>query len=172
MGRARPGGGSTGFSLKSSRLDREVDHGEESKVEEEVHEEESRSGAQEEKDDEVVEESGAEEEGQEGCTEAQSCRAEAEGGCAQAEGSCAEAKSRGAKARGQPNAGTRACTRAGACTDTGCGCGYAAGVRRYWQRWYELVLAQSETRRVAIEPSPRQTQRSRIVACVSFGRIA
>jgi hypothetical protein len=129
-------------------MDREVDHGEESKVEEEICKEESRSGTQKEKNDEVVEEGGAEEEGQEGCTEAQSC--------------CAEAQGRGAEACGQSDASARACSSA----DTGSG--YAAGVRRYWQRRYELALAPSVTRRSAIEPAPRQTRLNRIV----YGRIA
>jgi hypothetical protein len=140
-------------------LDREVDHGEESKVEEEIREEESRSGAQKEKNDEVVEEGGAEEEGQEGCAEAQSC-------CAEAKGCSAEAQSRCAEACGQSNAGTCACSS----TDTGCG--HAAGVRRYWQQRDELALATSVTRRVAIEPAPRQTHWSRIAACALFGCIA
>ena len=143
-------------------MDREVDHGEESKVEEEICKEESRSGTQKEKNNEVVEEGGAEEEGQEGCTEAQSCCAEAQGCCAEAQSCCGEAQGRGAEACGQSDASARACSSA----DTGSG--YAAGVRRYWQRRYELALAPSVTRRSAIEPAPRQTRLNRIV----YGRIA
>jgi len=130
-------------------LDREVDHGEESKVEEEISEEESRSSAQKEKNDEVGEEGGAEEEGQEGCPEAQSCRAEA-AGCR------AEAESRGAKACGQSDAGTRACSSA----DTGCG--YAPVVRRYRQWRYELAPRAIGDAALAVEPALRQTHRNSI----------
>jgi hypothetical protein len=108
-------------------LDREVDHGEKGEVEEKIHKEESRPGAQEEKNDEVVEEGGAEEEGQEGCAKAQEgCaeaqgRSEAQGSCSDAYGCCSEA--RRAEACGQ--SGARACTStrsvAGAVMDSAVG---------------------------------------------------
>ena len=149
MGRARPGGDSTGFPFKSRRLDREVDHGEKGKVEEEIHEEESRTGAQEEKNDEVVEESGAEEEGQEGRAEAQGCYSETQGCCSEA---------RRAEACGQSDAG--ACTSASTRSVAGAVMDSAVGVqfRRFWRRRYKLALARSLTRRLAIEPAPRQTR--------------
>jgi hypothetical protein len=61
-----------GTQLQSSSKDREVDHGEESEVEEEIREEEKgRTGAQEKEADQVGKEKSSTEEGQEGCSEAQ-----------------------------------------------------------------------------------------------------
>jgi hypothetical protein len=145
-------------------LDREVDHGEKGKVEEEIHKEGSRPGAQEEKNDEVVEESGAEEEGQEGCAKAQEGRAETQGCCSKAQGCCSEA--RRAEACGQSDAGASTSTRsvAGAVMDAAVGVRF----RRFWRRRYRLALARSLTRRLAIEPAPRQTRWNRGAS----GRIA
>jgi hypothetical protein len=61
-----------GTQLQSSSKDREVDHGEESKVEEESCEEEKgRTGAQEKEGLEGGEKVSTEEESQEGCTKAE-----------------------------------------------------------------------------------------------------
>jgi len=109
MGRTRP----DRFPLKSSRTDREVDHGEEGKVEKETSEEESRSSAQEEENDEVVEEGGSEEESEEGRTKEEEGSAKAEGGST--EGQSCDAEARSANANGQPDAD--AATRAGPCAD-------------------------------------------------------
>ena len=110
----------------------------------------SRTGAQEEKNDEVVEESGAEEESQEGRAEAQGCYSETQGCCSEA---------RRAEACGQSDAGacTSASTRsvaARAVMDSAVGVQF----RRFWRRRYKLALARSLTRRLAIEPAPRQTR--------------
>ncbi len=93
-------------------------------------------------------------------------RAEAQGCYSETQGCCSEA--RRAEACGQSDAG--ACTSASTRSVAGAVMDSAVGVqfRRFWRRRYKLALARSLTRRLAIEPAPRQTRWNRVAS----GRIA